>query len=222
MTSILRLSLSALPATALALAACGGDVVTNAGGSGGTSTVTGGGGSGGEEAPCPADKPTGNTTCSVEHQTCTYPVGCCADVYQCEGGHWLPVPVDCIQPDMCPVEMPFTGLACDVCVSSGPCTYDCPAAPVQVSATCGDPGKWTVGECPVPPPVDCGGEICAPGEICVESAGGAGFFYSCAKDPCAPAALSCACAGELCGSSPFECNGVDPAGVLLCSCPECP
>jgi len=217
------------PLALLAFAACGSEVTTSTGGGGtgggtgaGSSTTgtTSTGGSGGAPG-CPASQPGFGQPCAVAGQTCSYGDGCCPSQFQCDGSVWQALVIDCAPPVACPVDPPATGDACDGCFEPGPCTYPCPGTSAQISASCGG-GAWFVdGTCPVPPPVDCGGTPCKPGDICVQSAGGIGFSYGCAPDPCFPAQLSCGCAAALCGGAPYQCDAA-MGQELFCSCPTCP
>jgi hypothetical protein len=218
MTRFLRAILaSALTTpTLLALPACGSDV--GAGGSGGS----GAGGAGGGPAECPPTAPTVGAPCALPaDESCTYDT-CCAPLYQCQEGAWQVILPPCVPPEQCPLTPPATGDACDFCFQDSPCTYDlCGTGEGVITAACTETGSWFAESSACLPPPDCGGVTCAPGEVCVETAGGPGISHACAPNPCAPAPLTCDCAAELCGGEPFECTGVDGLTVS-CVCPLCP
>lgn len=206
---------------ALALAACGGEVTTATGGHGGGSSTSTSTGPGGAPA-CPTSPPGSGLPCAASGQSCSYGNGCCPLTFLCDGGSWQELATGCGDPPIsCPPDPPAPGQACDPCFEPGPCTYPCAGTSAQVTATCSSGGWAIAGTCPAPPPVDCGGTPCKPGEICVATGGGAGISYACAADPCAPAPLSCTCAAKLCGEAPYVCGGA-MGQVLECSCPVCP
>lgn len=212
------------------LAGCDGNVTTStsgSGGSGGTGATAGSGGTagnggtGGQPTDCPTAEPTSAAPCNLPAQTtCKYGDTCCPNVWGCSNGQWNQYDVDCGAPASCPDTPPTQGAACgNECSQWSPCAYACDGANSPL-ATCVD-GTWSVESFPCADPVPCGDVACAPEEICVASAGGAGIFYACQPNPCEAKPLSCQCAASLCGSAMYECQ-VDSATQISCSCSMCP
>jgi hypothetical protein len=209
----------------LLAAACGGTASTGAGG-----TSTGGGGNtggdtggtgGGQTGECPAEEPATGAPCNVDPaETCAYGDMCCPSLYGCFEGAWSPYDVNCAAPAECPAEPPAAGSSCGgPCLQVSPCGYACDQGSSILAECAGD--TWQMTSSPCSDVVPCGDQTCPAGQICVESAGGAGFTYSCAPNPCAPAPLSCECAGSLCGGDPYECQ-VQSGSQLSCICSLCP
>lgn len=106
---------------------------------------------------CPADVPLDGSSCSFEGQSCNYDQQCGGAQAACNGGVWSvqSYGVDCAE--MCPVDVPTPGQACDVCCAPPSCSYPVPdCQPTQ--AFCGGDGTWKLaaGECPPPPMPFCG------------------------------------------------------------------
>lgn len=207
------------------LTGCGGDVSTTSGSSSGSGSGgaggSGSGAGGGQSAPCPVEEPTSASPCDVgPNVECTYGDACCPAPYTCVGGLWNASDVTCPAPASCPSEPPIAGSPCaGPCVQTAPCGYKCVQG-ASVLAVCSN-DKWEITSSPCSDVTACGDAMCVPGQVCVEKAGGAGFFYSCESDPCAPGPLSCECAAGLCGGDPFECTINAPVQVA-CSCSMCP
>lgn len=230
--SYLRAGAIALP---VSLLACHGSVTSI--GSGGASSTTGsgagagtgaggtspgGGGAGGAPDPsCPVVQPEVGAVCAGPAEVCTYPVECCAAAYQCVGGHWLGVPVEC-PVAACPSVAPPHGSACLACMLPGGCTFTCPDGATTIAATCGADGTVAyTGECPPLPHVDCDTVTCAPGEVCVKLVmpfWGAHINGPCVPDPCAPGPLDCSCVTTACGNT--QCLFTDTE-TISCGCVGC-
>jgi hypothetical protein len=214
------------------LGGCGGGVTTGSGGSGATTGTGGGaasgsggapttGSGGGQPAGCPAAEPTPDTPCNLDPgETCSYGDSCCPPVYGCIDGMWSPFDVACAAPAACPLDPPPAGSACgDQCLQWSPCGYPCNQA-TSVLAECAN-GAWQATSSACSDVVMCGDATCAPGEICLATAGGPGISYACTTNPCPPGPLSCECAGSLCGGEMYECH-VDSGDQVSCACSMCP
>jgi hypothetical protein len=210
---------ASVPLLVLAFAACSGEVATATGGSGGGTGA--GNGTGGEAPVCPSSPPTLGAPCSTSGQSCSYGNTYCPLLYQCAESGWQALGTGCAEPPIsCPAEPPAPGTGCDPCFESGPCTYPCNGTSAQVTATCAG-SVWSFdATCPAPPPPDCNGTLCKPGEICLETGGGAGLSFTCVIDPCAPAPLACACATSLCSGAQNACSVMGQ--TLSCDCLTCP
>ncbi len=199
----------------------GGDGATSSSTSSTTSTgTTGQGGAGGGTGEtCPLEPPLQLGACNLpEGQTCSYGE-CCPLVFQCTNGQWMGLTLDCPAPMACPPAPPAEGSPCIHCGVESPCFYAC-NADLTTSVRCGSDNLWHLDTPPCPTSIACGNTVCKAGEVCVKKAGGPGYSYQCAPDPCAPDPLSCACAEALCGGSPFICSGASGA-ELTCDCPVC-
>jgi hypothetical protein len=178
-----------------------------------SSTSTGGGG-------CPATLPQAGTPCDLpDHELCSYGE-CCPSQAQCFNGVWQVAIADC--GPVCPFDVPAEGDPCSQC--EGPCGWEAPCPEggfANISATCTLEG-WHVEGSSCPVVVPCGGDdlFCFGGEICVTTAGGPGFSYACVPNPCGDQALSCECAGGVCGGEPFVCTSA-MENQLFCDCPQC-
>jgi hypothetical protein len=216
------------------LAACGGEVTPPANGSGGSGGAGGSGsssssssGTGGATAECPLDPPTSGAPCNVAmDESCNYATFdnlCCPRTFHCNAGTWEEADVSCPAQAVCPPMPPKQGDPCssDSCLQDSPCGYACDKGSA-VFAECKD-GAWVTSAAQCSDVVTCNGVDCAPGEICVETAGGAGFFYKCAPNPCAPGPLSCQCAGPtICGNDPPTQCTVTSSSQVSCACLVCP
>jgi hypothetical protein len=225
-------SLRSTPSLALLFAlsfhaGCDGTGGGTSGGSGGSGGGSGGGtsggtaGSGGQSAGCPAEQPTEGTPCDLgPMETCPYGDTCCPLVWGCSGGVWQQYDVSCLAPTDCPADPPAQGTACgDECAQWQPCGYACDGMNAPF-AECIN-GAWEVTSSACSDTVPCGDVTCAPGEICVESAGGDGISYACQPNPCDAQPLSCQCAEPLCGGDMYECQVTSPSQIS-CSCSLCP
>lgn len=208
----------------LSLVACSSEVTpppSGIGGSGGSGSSSSSG-TGGATGECPLAPPTSGTPCNVPMgQSCDYGQ-CCPRIFTCNASVWEESDVNCGAQADCPATPPAQGEPCndDPCAQASPCGYACDQGSA-VFAECTN-GAWATTSSPCSGVVSCNGVDCAPGEICVETAGGAGFFYKCEANPCAPGALSCQCAGgTICGPAPMEC-AVTSSTQLSCTCPVCP
>ena len=205
------------------LAACGSS--GNGGGSGGSggsgSSSTSGSG-GGPTGQCPDEPPPGGAPCNEAPELeCTYGDKCCPQVYFCSGGVWATNDIACAAPEVCPATPPAAGSACaGPCLQAAPCGYACDQG-MSVLAQC-PANKWEITSVPCSDPVMCGDTTCAPGEVCLQTAGGPGIFSSCQKNPCENQPLSCECASSLCpGGDMYECT-VSSGNQVSCSCSMCP
>jgi hypothetical protein len=114
--------------------------------------------------------------------------------------------------DCCPAARPGDGDDCSGC-GPGSCTYlECSGAG-KVVATCTDSETWQLDITPCAP-FDCGGAQCAPGQICLEKAGGA-LLIECVDDPCAGQPLTCACGADVC---PGACQGFSDTTLHCNTC----
>jgi hypothetical protein len=123
----------------------------------------------------------------------------------------------------CPADAPLTGTDC-TCQEGLQCDYsNCSAGTGwETHAKClADPAGasvWDVFDTVCPTGEPCGDSlVCLPGQICVTTEINFTYQYGCADDPCAPYALDCSCAAQLCN---VACT-VQDLTHLLCSCPTC-
>jgi hypothetical protein len=153
-------SMLLLGASALALVACGGNVVvdaTSTTGTGGstsstsssssttsTTSSTTSASSSSSGAPCPDPFPGVEATCTTEGMTCAVPGACCQGNAVCQNGFWSYQAPACAQP--CSMTCGPDGFACavgEVCVALlGPTTvYQCapnPCGSGNLSCVCAD------------------------------------------------------------------------------------
>lgn len=192
-------------------------------GTGGTPT----GGAGGAGGACPGGPPTTGSSCAPEGLRCTYPGECWAQSFVCQAGAWWEEPSPGPPQPTCAAfegNPPTHGESCK-CLGWLDCTYDlCETQRGRVHAVC-QGSTWEVAEGPCPI-IACGADSsgtplsCKPGEVCVRTFAGPGAIEECATSPCAPGALDCWCAAQLCGGSPYVCSGAE-GGVVTCDCPVC-
>ena len=154
------------------------------GGSSGSGAVSGSGGSAGD-CPNGCVGPGGPCTTTGE-----CPQTCCDGT--CDNGV-------CSGPT-CPLAPPTDGQPCEAAMT---CSYiDCPAVGTTTAWCDLGTGSWSVDVTPCAE-FPCGNDgnlMCQPGEVCVQTVGGAGITVRCAPNPCGVSPIECTCAGaEICG-----------------------
>lgn len=182
---------------ALALAACGGNVVVDGSpGTGGT------GGTGGATATSSTTSTSSSTT-STSSSSSTSSTSSTSGTSSSSGSV-----TGC--PD------PFPGVEAPCSQEGQSCSV--PLACCGGSVTCTN-GFWTYREnpCGLPCGQPCGPDdfTCSAGTVCVALIGETTRYY-CAEDPCAGAPLACSCAGQLCTSWAMACNNTQGGYKVLC------
>lgn len=175
-------------ASAAGLAACGGKVIVDGGGTAGaggasasasssastvtstsasSSTSTSASTSTGAGGGCPSPFPGIEAPCDQEGQSCQVPHACCGGSAVCKGGLWT-----------------FEGAFCNSL-----CGPDC------------GPDEF----------------VCAPASVCVTFLGKI-TTYQCAESTCPEGGLACGCAAPLCAAEGLICNNIQDETKVLCDC----
>jgi len=107
----------------------------------------------------------------------------------------------------CPATVPVSGGAC---TGTAACFYEDCAAAGRTVARCAS-GAWTIetGACTS---VTCQSQMCAPGQLCLMSGGGA-LLVQCIDNACGAAAIGCSCLQSCAGSCTID--GSVQTGVTI-------
>ena len=120
---------------------------------------------------------------------------------------------DATPPPTCPEDPPAAGASC--ARAGETCQYERCATDGLITARC-ETGGWTTSS-EACADLDCQGNSCVAGAICVANVGGA-YLVSCQQHRCGDGPLACAC---VCGDETACTVGDIAAGDALFTCNTC-